>query len=124
MDHFAMLTPHEQLVKAVLHKVAVFRNVLSRICGPPCWPLAIRNWSRSRSRKESEVFGWSRIPKIVTSRSRILYPTLTAEPNLNHFIQCTLKLGILSRACWNGTILLKFLLKLRILVVYYDFQWC
>jgi len=41
---------------------------------------------------ESEVFGWS----------RICYPT--PEVQLNHFLHRNPKLGILTRACWNGTI--------------------
>jgi len=41
MDHLAMLTSHEHQVKAVLHKVTIFRNVLSRIYGTLCGPLEI-----------------------------------------------------------------------------------
>jgi len=51
-------------------------------------------WSGLRSRKESEVFGWS--------QSRIFhptfYPTLTTEVQLNHFLHRTPKLGIPTRA--------------------------
>ena len=53
---------------------------------------------------ESEVFGWSRIPKITRNRNRIFYPTPTLEVHLNHFIHCTPKLRILTRACGNGTV--------------------
>ena len=55
-------------------------------------------------------FGWSwnRIPKKTKSRngcgSRIFYPTPTPEVQLNHFLHRTPKLGVLTRACWSGTI--------------------
>ena len=39
MDHLAVLTPHEQQVENVLHKVTIFRNVLSRFYGTLCEPL-------------------------------------------------------------------------------------
>ena len=44
----------------------------------------------------------SRIPENTRSRSRIFCQT--PEFQLNHFIRYTSKLGIPSRACWNGTI--------------------
>jgi len=44
-----------------------------------------------------EVFGWSRIPKNTTSRSRILYPT-PGSP-IESFLHHTPKLRILPRAC-------------------------
>jgi len=49
---------------------------------------------QSRSRKESEFFGWSRsrIPNNTGSRSRIFCPTLDVW--LNHFLYHTPKLGI------------------------------
>jgi len=56
MYHFAMLTPHEQLVKhknlkMVLRtaKVTIFRKVLSRIYGTLCGPLedhVENHWSK------------------------------------------------------------------------------
>ena len=57
--------------------------------------------SRCRSIKVPEVFGWcrNRIPK--NTGSRTFY--LTPEGQLNHFLHRTPKLGILTRACWNGT---------------------
>jgi len=39
MDRFATLTPLEPVVETVLHKVTIFRNVLSRIYGTLCGPL-------------------------------------------------------------------------------------
>jgi len=53
-----------------------------------------------RGRKDSEVFGWSRIPK--NSRSRIVYPTL--EVQFNHCSHHTPRLGVVTRACRNGAI--------------------
>jgi len=44
---------------------------------------------------ESEVFGWSRIPK--NTKSRIFYPTPTVK--LNQLLHRTSKLGIQTRAC-------------------------
>jgi len=47
MDHFAMLTFHKQLVETALHKVSVFRNVLSRIYGHQqysYWLCSVENW--------------------------------------------------------------------------------
>jgi len=66
MENFAMLTPHEQLVKhknlkMVLHnllcsKVAIFRNVLSRINGILCGRLEIPGGAPG-PRWESLVYG-------------------------------------------------------------------
>ena len=39
-----------------------------------------------------------------------------------HFIHCTLTLGILTRACWNGTTSFEIFIE-TILAVYHDFHW-
>jgi len=64
----------------------------------------------SRSRKESEVFGWnrSRIPDNTGSRSWIFCPTPTPDVQLDHFLHHTLKLGI---PVETVEFLLKLLLK-------------
>ena len=51
-------------------------------------------WSRSRSCKESEDFGWtrSRIPNNTRSQSRIFCPT--RDIHLDHFLHRTPRLGI------------------------------
>ena len=68
--------------------------------------IAIRNFQKHvsllaglRIRKN---FGWSRNLTKTRSRSQIFYPTLKVQ--LNHFCHRALKLGILTCACWNGTI--------------------
>jgi len=66
-------------------------------------------WLRSRNRKESEVFGWS----------RIFCPTLTPGAQLDHFVHHTPKLGIPVEMV---QFLLKLLLKQRFLAVYHDFH--
>ena len=53
------------------------------------------------------------------------YPTPTPEVQLNHFLHCTPKLGILN---WLVPVemlqfRLKFLLKQRIIAVQHDFRW-
>jgi len=58
---------------------------------------------RSRSLKESEGFGWSRIPKSTRVGVRFFDPTI----ELNHFLHRTPKLGVLTRTCWNGAMLFK-----------------
>ena len=62
---------------------------------------------RSRSRKESEFFGWSRsrIPDNTGSRSRIFLPTPTPNVQLDHFLLHTPKLG-------TPVEMVQFLLKL------------
>ena len=50
-----------------------------------------------RSRKESAVFGWSRIPKNTGVGVGFFYAT--PEAHLNDFIHCTPKLRVLTRAC-------------------------
>ena len=79
---------------------------------------------RSRCRKESEVFGWSRnrIPKNSRSRcrSRILCPTLTPDVQLNHFLHHTPELGIPIEMV---QIVFKLLLKQWILALYHNFHW-
>ena len=51
----------------------------------------------SQSRKESDVFGWSRsrIPNNTGSRSRVFCPTPTLDVQLDHFSNHILKLRIL-----------------------------
>jgi len=70
-------------------------------------PVVQRPGLRSRSRKESYVFGWSRsrIPNNTGNRSRIFFPTPTANVRLDHFLHYTPKLGI-------PVEILQFLLKL------------
>ena len=75
------------------------------------WP---RLWSRTR--KEWEVFGWSRIPKI--SRSRIWCPTPSQEVQLNHFCITLLSWAFLFK--WYN---FKLLLKQIVFAMYHDFHW-
>jgi len=70
-----------------------------------------------RSRRESEVFGWSRIPNSTRSRSRIFCPT--PDVQLDHFLHRTPKLGIPVEMV---KFLLKLLLKQIILAVHHDFH--
>ena len=91
--------------------------------------LAVRHYVQlqpglpSRSRKESEVFGWSRIriPNNTRSgrRSRIFCPTPTPVVQLDHFLPYTRKLGIPVEMV---QFLLKLLLKQRFLAVHHDFH--
>ena len=85
-------------------------------------------WSRSRSRcrKESDVFGWDRswIPNSTRSRSRcgiFLSDSDSGTPDvqLGHFLHNTPKLGIPVEML---QFLLKLLLKQRFLAVHHDFQ--
>jgi len=71
-----------------------------------------------RSREESEVFGWSRIPNNTRSRSRIFCPT--PEVQLDHLLHHTPKLGIPVEMV---QFLLTLLLKQRFLAVHHDFHW-
>ena len=78
---------------------------------------------RSRSRKESEIFGWSRsrIPDNTGSRSRFFCRTPTPDVQFDHFSHHTPKLGIPVEMVQFP---LKLLLKQRFLaVVYHDFHW-
>jgi len=70
---------------------------------------------RSRSRKESEVFGRSRIPD--NTGSRIFSPT--PDVQLDHFLHHTPKLGIPVEMVQFR---LKLLLKQRFLAVHHDFH--
>jgi len=78
--------------------------------------------SRSRSRKLSKVFGWSRsrIPNNTGGRSRVLYWTPTPSAQLDHFLHHTPELGI---AVEMVQFLLKLLLNQKFLAVYHDFHW-
>jgi len=70
---------------------------------PPCVSARVTE-SESRG---FEGFGWSRIPKNIRIRSRIKNPknpSPASEISMNHFLHCTAKIGILTHACWNGTI--------------------
>jgi len=73
---------------------------------------------RSRSRKESEVFGWSRIPNNTRSWSRIFCPA--PDVQMDHFLHHTPKLVIPVEVV---QFLLKLWLKQRFLAVYHDFHW-
>jgi len=53
---------------------------------------------RSRSAKESEVFGWSRIPKNTKGGVGFFHPTATPEIQRKYFLTSTPTLGILIRA--------------------------
>ena len=81
--------------------------------------LRSRIWSRSR--KESEVFVWSRspIPNNTGNRSRIFCPTPTPDVQLDHFSHHTPKLVIPVEMV---QFLLKLLLKQRFLAVHHDFN--
>ena len=74
---------------------------------------------RSRSRKESAVFGWSRIPNNTTSRrrSQMFFPT--PEVKLDHFWHHTPKLGIPVEVVQFH---LKLLLKPRLWSRYSNFR--
>jgi len=80
-----------------------------------------------RSRKESEVLGWSRIPNNTGSRipnntgsrSRIFCPTPNPDVQLDHFLHHTPKLEIPVEMV---QFLLKLLLNQRFLAVYHDFH--
>ena len=80
---------------------------------------ALWSRSRSRSRKESEVFGWnrSRIRSNTGSRSGIFCPT--PDSQLDHFLHHTPKLGIPVEMV---QLLLKLLLNRRCLAVHHDFH--
>jgi len=65
---------------------------------------------RSRSHKESEIFGWSRIPNDTKSRSRIFLSDWDVQ--LDPFLHHTPKLGI-------PVEMVQFLLKLA---VHHDFH--
>jgi len=69
-----------------------------------------------RSRKRSEVFGWSQIPK--NTKGWISYPT--PEVELNHFLHHTSTLGFPVEIV---QFFKKHVLKQRILAVYCDFHW-
>jgi len=70
---------------------------------------------RSQSRKESEVFGWNQISKNTRNRrSQIFYPTPKVQMNI--FLHRTPKLGILTRACWNGTISFETFIETEVLL--------
>ena len=71
------------------------------------------------TRKESEVFGCSRIPHNTGSRSRIFCPIPTPDVQLDHFLHHTPKLGIPVEMV---QFLLKLLLKQRFLAVHHDFH--
>jgi len=53
----------------------------------------LRAGLRSQSHKESEIFGWSRIPNNTRSRSQIFLSD--SDVHLDHFLHHTPKLGIL-----------------------------
>jgi len=78
----------------------------------------LRSRSRSRSPKESEVFGWcrSRIPN--NTGSRMFCPT--PDVQLDHFLHHTPKLGIPIEMV---QLLSKLLLKQRFLAVHHGFHW-
>jgi len=80
----------------------------------------LRSRSRSGSRKESALFGWSRsqIPNNTGSWSRIFCPTPDAQ--LAHFLHHTPKSRILVEMV---RFLLKLLLNQRFLAVYHDLHW-
>jgi len=73
---------------------------------------------QSQNRKESDVFGWSRIPKNTKSWSRFFCPTL--DDWLDHFLHYTPKLGISSEMV---ELLLKLLVKQIFLTIHHDFHW-
>ena len=75
---------------------------------------------RSRSRKESEVFGWirSRIPNNTGSQSRIFLSDSGCP--IGSFFHHTSKLRI---PVERVQFLLKLLLKQRFLAVHHDFHW-
>ena len=73
-----------------------------------------------RSRKESEIFGWSRILNNTGSRSRIFCPTPTPEVELDHISHHTPKLGI---PVEMAQFLLKRLLKQRFIAGHHDIHW-
>jgi len=74
-----------------------------------------------RSRKESEVFRWSRswISNNTRSRSRIFCPTPTPDAQLDNFLHHTPELGIPVEMV---QFLLDLLLNQRFLAVYHDFH--
>ena len=91
--------------------VVVFQNVTIFLPGSG-------SRSRSRRRKDSEVFGWSRIPDNTGSESRIFCPTPTPDVQLDHFLHHTHKLQPVEMVQFR----LKLLLKQRFLAVYHDFH--
>jgi len=78
--------------------------------------------SRSRSRKESEVFGWSRsrISNNTGSRSRIFLSDCDSGRPVGSFLDHTPKLGIPVEMV---QFLSKLLLKQNFFAVYHDFHW-
>ena len=74
-----------------------------------------------RSRKESEVFEWNRIP-ITTPGVGVglFWPTSTPEVQLNHFLHRSPKVGTPVEMV---QFLLKLSLKQIIIAVYHDFHW-
>ena len=79
-------------------------------------------WSQCRSRKESEVFGWSwnRIPINKKIRSRIFLSDSDSRSPTELFLHRTPTLGI---PVEMAQFLVKLLLKQRILAVHNDFHW-
>jgi len=75
---------------------------------------------RSRSRKESKVFGWTRIPDNTGSRSRTFLSDSDCGCQIGSFLHHTPKLGILVEMI---QFLLKLLLKQRFLAMHHDFYW-
>ena len=76
---------------------------------------------RSRSRKESEVFGWSRIPNNTGSRSRIFFVRLQLRGSDWIIFYITLLNWEFLLKWYN--FFLKLLLKQRLLAVHHDFHW-
>jgi len=74
-----------------------------------------------RSRKESEVFRWSRsgIPSNTGSPSRIFCATPTPDVQFDHFLHHAPKLGIPVEMV---QFLMKLLLKQTFLAVHHDFH--
>jgi len=63
----------------------------------------LRSRNRSRSRKESKVFGWSRsgIPKCTGRRSRIFMSDFASGCVIGSFLTSHSRIG---NSCWNGAI--------------------
>jgi len=70
-----------------------------------CLPKPIRFINRLIDNRvaKSEVFGVVGFLRKPGVRFGFFYPTATPEVHLNYFLHCTRKLGILTRAYWNGT---------------------
>ena len=75
---------------------------------------------RSRSRKESEVFEWSRISNNTGSRIRICLSDSDSGCPVGSFLHHTSKLEIPMEM---AQFLLNLLLKKRFLSLYHDFHW-